>query len=216
MGDSRAIAKRLFRALTWHSDDTTRHNRHLPSKTGFLRFGTTKTRKRQEKPQNYATQRVKTASRRGDNHKEILHNRAETLLPLVANRMAGVGWQHPVAQCVMRVSSHDMCVWNYVFGCKVTKKTNITNITNMFFWDTSDCIYIILILLSIVWLIIIYIYKQVLVSFFRVLVVLVVLVMLDLLEIDAVFAANPLHRFRRQHLRWWLNSQARQLSLLTI
>ncbi|MBR4187431.1 MAG: hypothetical protein IKQ85_03060, partial [Bacteroidaceae bacterium] len=40
---------------------------------------------------------------------------------------------------------------------------------------------------------IIYIYKQVHVSFFRVLVVLVVLVvlgMLDLLEIDAVFAAN--------------------------
>ena len=47
----------------------------------------------------------------------------------------------------------------------------------------------------------IYIYKQVLVSFFRVLVVLVVLVMLDSLEIDAVFAANPLHRFRWQHLR---------------
>ena len=36
----------------------------------------------------------------------------------------------------------------------------------------------------------IYIYKQVHVSFFRVLVVLVVLVMLNLLEIDAVFAVN--------------------------
>ena len=41
---------------------------------------------------------------------------------------------------------------------------------------------------------------KVFVSFFRVLVVLVVLEMLDLLEIDAVFAANPLHRFRWEHL----------------
>ena len=90
MGDSRAIAKRVFRALTWHSDDTTRHNRLLSPRTGFLRFGTMKTQKGQEKLQNYATQRVKTAGRRGDNHKEILHNRAETLLPLVANMMAGV------------------------------------------------------------------------------------------------------------------------------
>ena len=109
MGDSRVIAKRVFRSLTWHSDDTTRHNWHLSPKTGFLRFGTMKTQKGQEKPQNYATQRVKTAGRRDDNHKEILHNRAETLLPLVANRMAGVGWQHLVAQSVMRVSSHDVC-----------------------------------------------------------------------------------------------------------
>ena len=108
VGDSRAIAKRVFRALTWHSDDTTRHNRHLSPKTGFLRFGTMKTRKGQEKPQKHTSQRVKTASRRGDNHKAIQGNRAETLLPLVANRMAGVGWQHPVTQSVMRVSSHDV------------------------------------------------------------------------------------------------------------
>ncbi len=69
-----------------------------------------KTQKGQEKPQKHPSQRVKTAGRKGDNHKEILHNRAETLLPLVANRMAGVGWQHLVAQSVMRVSSHDVCV----------------------------------------------------------------------------------------------------------
>ena len=68
-----------------------------------------KTRKGQEKPQKYATWRVKTAGRRDDNHKEIQGNRAETLLPHVANRMAGVGCQHPVAQSVMRVSSHDVC-----------------------------------------------------------------------------------------------------------
>ena len=98
MGDSRAIAKRVFRALTWHSDDTTRHNRHLSPQTGFLRFGMMKTQKGQEKPQKYATWKVKTAGRRGDNHKEIQGNRAETLLQLVASRMAGVGWQHPVTQ----------------------------------------------------------------------------------------------------------------------
>ena len=66
-----------------------------------------KTQKGQEKTQKYAIWKVKTAGRRDDNHKEIQGNRAETLLPLVANRMAGVGWQHPVTQCVMRVSLHD-------------------------------------------------------------------------------------------------------------
>ena len=55
VGDSSAIAKQLFRVLTWHSDDTTRHNGHLSPQTGFIRFGTMKTRKEQEKPQNYAT-----------------------------------------------------------------------------------------------------------------------------------------------------------------
>ena len=98
----------MFRVLTWHSDDTTRHNGHLSPKTGFLRFGTMKMQKGQEKPQKHTSQRVKTASRRGENHKEIQGNRAETLLPLVANKMAGVGWQHPVTQCVIRVSLHDV------------------------------------------------------------------------------------------------------------
>ena len=55
VGDLRATAKRLFRAHTWHSDDTTRHNWHLSPKTGFLRFGTMKTQKGQEKTQKYAT-----------------------------------------------------------------------------------------------------------------------------------------------------------------
>ena len=141
MGDSRATAKRLFSTHTWHSDETTRHNRHLSPKTEFLRFGTMKTRKGQEKTQKYATWKVKTAGRRGENHKEIQGNRAKRLLLLASNRTVEPSNSFLLFKALWEFLRM-MCVFETMFsGVKLQKLSYISYISYIIFSDTSDCIY---------------------------------------------------------------------------
>ena len=62
-----------------------------------------------------------------------------------------------------------MCVFETMFSVVKLQKKNVTNVTNVTcFFETKAVAFIILILLSILFVILLYIYKQVLMSFFSV------------------------------------------------